>query len=137
VKITRDVVADLLPLYVAGDVSADTRVLVEEYLAGDADMKALLARQRMESPLPLVDMPPDRELEVLRRVRRSVAVQRWVFGLANILTAMALTTELSFENGHFVGARLLFSSSPPIFVELIVPAAILWIVYFRSKRRVR
>ena len=136
-KITRDVIADLLPLYVAGDVSADTRVLVEEYLAGDADMRSLLARQRTDSPLPPVDMPPDRELQALRRVRRSVAVQRWVFGLASFLTAMALTTELSFENGHLVGARLLFSSSPAILAELIIPAAVLWIVYFRSKRRVR
>ena len=32
-KITRDVIYDLLPGYFAGEVSADTRALVDEFLA--------------------------------------------------------------------------------------------------------
>ena len=42
-KVTRAVVADLWPLYVSGDVSADTRALVDEFLAGDADFAAKMA----------------------------------------------------------------------------------------------
>ena len=30
-KVTRDVVTDLLPLYLAGDASEDTRALVEKF----------------------------------------------------------------------------------------------------------
>jgi len=37
-NITRNVILDLLPLYVAGEVSADTRALVEEYLETDPDL---------------------------------------------------------------------------------------------------
>lgn len=34
-EITRDVILDLLPLYLAGEASEDTRLLVEEYLGND------------------------------------------------------------------------------------------------------
>ena len=34
-KITRDVIYDLLPAYFAGEVSADTRALIDEFLTTD------------------------------------------------------------------------------------------------------
>ena len=47
-KITRDVVTDLLPLYVAGEASADTRALVEEYLLEDPGLQAEANHARRE-----------------------------------------------------------------------------------------
>ena len=35
---TRDVIKDLLPLYLAGEASADSRALVEEHLDRDPDL---------------------------------------------------------------------------------------------------
>ncbi|MCP4427851.1 MAG: hypothetical protein GY803_25490 [Chloroflexi bacterium] len=43
-EITRDVILDLLPLYLADEVSADTRALVERYLETDPGL-ARLAEQ--------------------------------------------------------------------------------------------
>ena len=40
-KVTRDVVKDLLPIYLADEASADTRSIVEEWLRTDPE----LARQ--------------------------------------------------------------------------------------------
>ncbi len=37
-EITRNVILDLLPLYSANEVSADTRALVEKYLESDPDL---------------------------------------------------------------------------------------------------
>jgi hypothetical protein len=37
-EITRDVILDLLPLYLADEVSADTRTLVEAYLEADPEL---------------------------------------------------------------------------------------------------
>ena len=50
-EITRNVILDLLPLYSANEVSADTRVLVEEYLKTDPEL-ANIAKQleTMEKP---------------------------------------------------------------------------------------
>src|ERR1044071_9867624 len=39
--ITRDVIFDLLPAYFAGDVSADTRALVEEFFATDPEFRKM------------------------------------------------------------------------------------------------
>ena len=36
-KITRDVIYDLLPGYFAGEVSGDTRTLIDEFLATDPE----------------------------------------------------------------------------------------------------
>jgi len=45
-KITRDVVYDLLPAYFAGEVSADTRALIDEFLASDPEFARMTARFR-------------------------------------------------------------------------------------------
>jgi anti-sigma factor RsiW len=43
-KVTREVIYDLLPAYFAGDVSADTRALVEEYFATDPEFGRMATR---------------------------------------------------------------------------------------------
>lgn len=43
-KITRDVIYDLLPGYFAGDASADTRTLIDEFLATDPEFARMTAR---------------------------------------------------------------------------------------------
>ena len=42
--ITRDVILDLLPLYFAGQVSADTKKLVDEFLKTDPDFARMSQR---------------------------------------------------------------------------------------------
>lgn len=45
-KITRDVIYDLLPGYFAGEVSADTRTLIDEFLTTDPEFSRMTARFR-------------------------------------------------------------------------------------------
>jgi hypothetical protein len=45
-KITRDVVYDLLPGYFAGEVSADTRALIDEFLVTDPEFARMTSRFR-------------------------------------------------------------------------------------------
>ena len=42
--VTRDVILDLLPLYFAGQVSHDTRTLVDEFLQTDPDFARMSTR---------------------------------------------------------------------------------------------
>jgi hypothetical protein len=43
-NVTRDVIYDLLPAYFAGDVSADTRKLIEDFFATDPEFGRMAAR---------------------------------------------------------------------------------------------
>jgi anti-sigma factor RsiW len=45
-KVTRDVIYDLLPAYFAGEVSADTRTLIDEFLATDPEFARMTSRFR-------------------------------------------------------------------------------------------
>lgn len=46
-RVTRDVIYDLLPMYFAGDASQDTRSLIEEFFAGDPEFGRMAERFRM------------------------------------------------------------------------------------------
>ena len=45
-KVTRKVIQDLLPLYLAGEVSDETRVLVERYLESDPELAQLVDQNK-------------------------------------------------------------------------------------------
>jgi anti-sigma factor RsiW len=75
-KVTREVIYDLLPAYFAGDVSADTRALVEEYFASDPEFgrmatrfQSLLAERQAAKPADSDET--DREREAFQRAREA------------------------------------------------------------------
>ena len=52
-KITRNVILDLLPLYAADEVSADTRILIDSYLETDPELANVAKR------LSALELPGD------------------------------------------------------------------------------
>ena len=71
-EITRNVILDLLPLYLADEVSADTRAIVEEYLETDPEL-AELAKQSAEMEFPAdipVPLTKEDEMEAYRKAKR-------------------------------------------------------------------
>jgi ferric-dicitrate binding protein FerR (iron transport regulator) len=74
-NITRDVITDLLPLYLAGEASPGTRALLEDYLREHPDFASTVreAAERGAALLegvPAAAPPHDREKATLERVRR-------------------------------------------------------------------
>jgi anti-sigma factor RsiW len=71
-EITRDVILDLLPLYLADEVSADTRALVEKFLETDPEL-AEIAKQSAtmdlseDIPIPLTK---ENEMEAYEEAKR-------------------------------------------------------------------
>ena len=67
-KITREVIYDLLPSYFANEVSADTRVLVDEFLASDPEFARMTKRfqtlfqERGQAADPQSDAVREREI---------------------------------------------------------------------------
>ena len=54
-EITRNVILDLLPMYLADEVSADTRTLVEKYLETDPDLARVAKKS---AAMELLGDPP-------------------------------------------------------------------------------
>ena len=72
-NITRDVINDLLPVYLAGDASADTRALLEDYLRRDPALAADVRAQAEKSAALLSSLgaapAPDHEVATFDKIR--------------------------------------------------------------------
>ena len=140
-KITRDVVNDLLPAYVSGEASADTRALIEELSSTDPEIARLVESARLEStqlersdPMlqPTVSLPPNLERETVTRTRGVLRRRSWTLALALLFT---LTP---FMFGFNVGGPTfwLWRDAPGSRV-LLLGAAYFWFDYIRQSRRLR
>jgi anti-sigma factor RsiW len=129
-NITRNVVEDLLTLYLAGEANADTRALVEEWLKTDPEMARRVERAR-STPLPPVAVPPPTvEKRALDRTRRRWRLRSIVLGVAIYVTTLPLT--VTFNSSGFRGLLIEDWSER---IVLVVIAAALWWVYFGMGRR--
>jgi anti-sigma factor RsiW len=66
-KVTRDVILDVWPVYESGEASADTRALVEAYLEQDPEFARLIRAERKDIVTSAVTaaLPPEKEIEAL------------------------------------------------------------------------
>ena len=132
-KITRDVVNDLLPAYVSGEASADTRALIEELSAADPDIARLVESARLESThLERTDpMLPNLEREIVMRTRGVLRRRSWTLALALLLTLLPFAFTIGNPVTFWMwrdapGSRL-----------LLLGAAYFWFDYVRQSRRLR
>ena len=71
-EITRDVILDLLPLYSAGEVSDETRSLIEKYLENDPELAKVakkFASMDMPKDIP-IPLSQDSRIKAYSRARR-------------------------------------------------------------------
>jgi hypothetical protein len=134
VKLTRDVVKDLLPVYIAGEASADTKVLVEEFLRGDPELAALVHDERaIEFLKQPVALPQDHEKKSLRQLKRLIKIQTWLLAGALLFSLVPLSIRL--EQGSIT--FLVLHDTPILAAVYWLIAAAFWLGYFLVRRRVR
>ena len=95
-KITRNVILDLLPLYLANEVSADTRTLVENYLETDSEL-ANVAKQLapLEKPKEIpVPLSQDDQMKAYKKARRRQILFALI--LAGVLSILAISILMFF-----------------------------------------
>jgi anti-sigma factor RsiW len=95
-EITRNVVLDLLPLYLAEEVSADTRAIVEKYLETDPELANVVkhsARIELSSDIP-VPLSQDNKLRDYRKAKRLITVRTLI--LAGLISVALVITIFSF-----------------------------------------
>lgn len=131
-RVTRDVIKDLLTVHLAGEASADTRVLVEEWLRTDPEL-ARQANAAGGADLPAVPaLPPTLEKQALDRTRRQLRWRTILLGTAVYVSTLPVT--VTFDRTGFRG---LLIEDWPERVVVIAVAIGLWTTYVRLSRRLR
>jgi hypothetical protein len=138
-KITQDVIMDLLPVYLSGEASPDTTNLIEEYLRQNPGFSSVVESQKREFDgqrelLEPVDAPSaDHELRTLARTRLLMERQKWQMALALMLTGFPFSFVVGSGHLTFIIVR----DQPVLAVATWFGAAIVWILYFLTRRRLR
>jgi hypothetical protein len=128
-KIPQHVILDLLPLYLADEVSAETRVLIEEYLKTDPQL-ATLAQQAKNAP-SLQEIPApikkENEMEALKKVKKLMVQHNVFLALAVVLTVMVGISYI------FLWDEPRGAQAPYVLGGL---AAFFWIAFYAVNRKI-
>jgi anti-sigma factor RsiW len=103
-EITRNVILDLLPLYLAGEVSADTRTLVEKYLETDPEL-AGVAEQSAASELPEdipVPLTEEDKMQAYREAKRFMFLRTIILALTISFTVLCILAMALLAAAFFV-----------------------------------
>jgi hypothetical protein len=134
-NVTQNVIHDLLPAYLAGEASADTVALVEEFLRLDQDLartvQALRANPLSEVPVAL---RPTQEKETLNMTRQLLWWRGILMGLATFLTMLPLS--FRFEHGRITWT-FLHEMPPQVMVLISLGALSCWSGFLYVRRRLQ
>ena len=129
-NVTRQVVTDLLPIYLSGEASGDTKALVEDYFRQDPDFESIA--RSAASPLATLQAAapiaasPERKKRDLESVFLGLRRRKWLFAVSLFLTLSPLSFE--FTHGHIVSFMLRQAPWHAAFDWSL--AAVLWFLYF-------
>jgi hypothetical protein len=137
-RVSREVILDLLPLYLANEASPATRLLVEQYLSQDDDLAEHVRSQISagDTRAP-VELPPELELRSLSRTRALLRRQRRLFGMAIGLSVLSATSKISLRGSQIESFHFLIRDYPLAFGALSIAAIACWIAYAHTARRLK
>ena len=102
--VTRDVILDLLPLYLSDEASPDSQILVKEHLDNDPELATLAASWRDRLPeTPPAPVNPDAQAIAYAEAKKQIA---------NRVITLAAFIAISFfviAGGALMGAMFLLS----------------------------
>lgn len=132
-NISRDVIKDLIPVYLAGDASADTQALVESYLETDPELAGDVKAARGTSLGLPATRTPTAEKQALEATRQLLKSRTSTLVVAVLFTVLPLTFV-------FQGTKMTFfliRDAPVIGITWWATATIMWIWHVRIRRRLR
>ena len=133
-NLTREIVKDLLPLYVAGEASADSRAAVEEWLRTDPELARLAGLLRDEGAPPVaLKVNPSSGQAALKITKALLRRRSWLLAFALLFTFLPLSFSFDASGFRFVMLR----DEPLISIASIVVALGLWIAFGLVSRRLR
>jgi anti-sigma factor RsiW len=133
-NVTREIVKDLLPLYVAGEASEESRVAVEEWLRTDPELARLAAVFLDDAAQPPATAVTQASGQAALAATKALLRRRtWLFALALLFTALPVS--FVFDSG---GLRFLMIRDAPLVSSISLATALgLWIAFGVVTRRLR
>ena len=133
-NVTREIVKDLLPLYAAGEASAESRAAVEEWLRTDPELVRLAAELRDDgAPPPATPVTPASGRAALAATKALLRRRSWLFALALLFTGLPVS--FAFDSS---GVRFFMLRDAPLVSSICLAAALgLWIAHGVVTRRLR
>ena len=82
IEISREVILDLLPLYMAGEASSDTQALVENYLETDPELAEMAKRTKAMDKPEYIPVPLGKEdqMEAYKEAQRLILRRTVIWG---------------------------------------------------------
>ena len=132
-NITKDIITDLLPLVQAGEVSDDTRKLVEIYLNDHPDF-ARETKAAMKDPFPkaAVSTPNLEVLSSLRKAKRRLRLRSTILALAIFFSLCPFSFIHTGDRSYF-----LFTESANSALVYGAVGIAFWAIWATMKRRAR
>lgn len=129
-NVTREVIADLWALSQAGEASADSRSLIEEFFAQDRQFERTLKDGQCAPDLNISPpaMPPDQEMRILDQLKVKLRGSRLLRFAAIVFTGLAFARIISDTS---------WDVSPRRFIIQSLIAAVFWIAYLVKLNRDR
>lgn len=127
-EMTRNIILDLLPLYLADEVSEETRIMIETYLQEDPDLARLVKKSaNLQFHQPEIEMPLPEKGE--KHVYKSVKRLRWQH---NLFLALAVGSTTLFT---VFGAFMAADRKTAVLIFFILSVAF-WAIFFRVNKRI-
>jgi predicted anti-sigma-YlaC factor YlaD len=93
-SISRNVIMDLLPVYLAGEASEDTRTLIEEYLQTDKELAQMVTESNKTPFTQNIEAPVNKETELASLERVQAMIQRTILVTAGAVVFTCVTLML-------------------------------------------
>lgn len=122
--VTRDIIEDLIPVYLSGEASPDTKTLVEQYVSVHPEMAALLQGGRL--PDFNASASPDLGLKALQQTRILLKQRTSFLVLAAMLSVSIFTFSFHGSNIRF----LLFRDAPAVAWTLLAASVIFYLRFY-------
>ena len=133
-KVTRDVIIDLLPVYFSGEASTDTKKLVNNYFDQNPDFAAEAKKsseQIITNDIPIT-LKKENEMETINRTKKFIKIRSWLLGFAIFFTIAP------FSVAHIDGTTYWFAVHAPLTaLGYGLAGVIFWISYFVMRYKIR
>jgi hypothetical protein len=104
-SISRNVILDLLPVYLAGEASEDTRALVEEYLQSDKELAQMVTESKKPPLAEKIEVPINKETEMASLRRTQTMVHRTILFTAAVILSVCITLMLVVAGLSYLVSR--------------------------------